>query len=700
MNVLLERRAISTESIDLSLYENQYLTTEALESGNIVFNIPANITTSYITSISYRKNNGEWVTTNNSASNIDITVSVVSGDIIEWKGIIPRSNNINGTSGNVAKFASNGASFNLYGNLLSLFWDDSFRGKKQFPWKANNSTFSMGASGLFMESNVVDASNFILPVLDLTYNYSNSHQYAYMFKSCTSLLYAPSTIAAENIGAYAYYQMFMGCTSMTTMPNMESIEDTLGRCTYMQMFQGCSALQYGTDQTIHMNTATHQMCQSMFQNCTSLVNAPNIEVYEFGEPVSDNGTAMSFAQIFYGCSNLETPPERFDITEIDNATFYAAFANCTKLEYTPIINIRRIHFVNSTLTPKSGRYAFAEMFYNCTSLTDASGINIYFPSTSTWYGERPAFRIFYGCTNLIDGPSVHINGTSITTISLTWGQMFYNCQKMTSHDIEFNFTIDSNATVPTSSGGGMFNYIMYRCFLTHKSPRFIRLPLTSYEFERTFEGCTALTDIYVKFNTNSSGNALTSWLENCVGTSGTIHQAGTLSLPANSTSGVRSGWTLTTGDWTAQRHARMTMWVDDFNTDEHSINECYTLFNAQLNDFQTTITYGTSRNIYHYYGDTLTIDGVTYFIWENNEYTNSPYKILTTTDNFYELKQDSAEILKQKLQPSTDDEKLQVITIPFTHMYGKLEDDVLMYDGDTSMWPTYKHLMSIKRNQG
>ena len=28
-------------------------------------------------------------------------------------------------------------------------------------------------------------------------------------------------------------------------------------------------------------------------------------------------------------------------------------------------------------------------------------------------------------------------------------------------------------------------------------------------------------------------------------------------------------------------------------------------------------------------------------------------------------------------------------------MYGKLEDDVLMYDGDTSMWPTYKHLILV-----
>ena len=64
INVLARRHSSYPPSqTDYSLYENQYLTTKALGSGNITFTIPSDVNTYYITEVAYRKNGGEWTTT-------------------------------------------------------------------------------------------------------------------------------------------------------------------------------------------------------------------------------------------------------------------------------------------------------------------------------------------------------------------------------------------------------------------------------------------------------------------------------------------------------------------------------------------------------------------------------------------------------------------------------------------------------------
>lgn len=673
---ILLRRHSCGNGIDMSLYENQYLTTEALESGTITFTMPSAVITSKVTDVSYRKNGGAWITTNNSSSEVVITVNVDTDDVVEWKG--------NGTvygGGGIFEDCSHWggtSTFNVYGNLMSMLYNDDFRGKTTYPTSTARATQHM-----FSYALVVDATNLVLPATTC-YNQA----YMCLFDYCTSLIYPPAVLPAPIIKSAMYYNMFRGCTSLTTMPTILATSiDTAGSLHYSGMFQGCSALQYNTEQTIGVGIARTQCCQSMFYGCSSMVNAPNVDCTSIA-----SGVQQPFRSMFQNCTNLQTPPERFDVETADHNAFYATFVNCSSLLYAPIINIRNV----GTRT----YYAFDEMFGNCTSLIDASGINIYFPENSQWDGERTFYQMFYGCTSLVNGPSLHINGTLITKSARTFGDMFFNCQNMETHDLELNYTIDSNATITTGASWGNGN-MFYHCYKMKTSPRITRLALRDYEFYRAFDGNSQLRDVYVKFNTDTTGNALNSWLVNTGTLSGirAVHQAGSLSLPNNSTSGVPSNWLLDQGDWTAQRHARMTMWVDDYSIDSFGVDDCYALFSNQLNDFLTTISYGTSGNIYHYYGDTLTLDGITYFVWENNLYEDdNPYKLLTTTDNFYELKKESGEILNQTLQPSTNEEKLQVLTVPFTHLYGMLENDVIKYDDAIS--PTGKHLMAIKRNQG
>lgn len=649
-NGILTRRHSTAQGIDYSAYENQYLTMEFNFDGTISFVIPANVNTTYITDISYKVNNGEWVTTTNTSSAVTISVTVAQGDIVQWKGNIPFRNYINGST--YAHFSDSGTNFALYGNIMSLYWGDDFRNKELFPYSDihNVANPPIGiAYALFQETSVYNAENFILPAQNLyTSDVQNGHHYAYMFQNCTALIYPPAILPAKIIGAYVYNGMFNGCTSLVKMPNMESIEDTIGRAAYLNMFNGCTSLSQNTQQTIHMNNATYQMCQNMFEGCTSMVNAPDIEVYSFDNnlALSGEGVSSAFSAMFKGCSALETPPERIDLDTIDNATFFQMFANCTSLEYAPIINIRKINYVNDTLTPKSGRYTFDEMFTGCTSLVDGSGINVYFPEDSEWSGERTFYYMFWNCTNMLYGPSLHINGTLKVNGNRTLNRLCGACNKMTTHDIEINYNIDSNATITAGTENGNA-YMFYRCLKMQDGPRMIRSALRDYEFNHAFDGDTQLRNLWIKFDTNASGNALNAWMSSTGTLSGvtrTIHQAGSLALPANG-SGILTGWTLDTTDWTVQKHARMTIYLDEFPI--YGVSDWYEEDNDQGRD--TCIRHFIENiddcgEIFDYYGDTVTINNKTYFIWESREYENNPNDetesvsiLLTTTDNFYEL---------------------------------------------------------------
>lgn len=610
INVLARRHSSYPPSqTDYSLYENQYLTTEVLESGGtITFTIPSTVNTSKVTNVSYRKNGGEWITTANSSSEVVITVNVDADDIVEWKG----NGTVYGGGGNFANCSHWGgtAPFDVYGNLMSMLYNDDFIGKTTYPTTTIRATQHM-----FSYALVVDATNLILPA---TTCYGQA--YMCLFDYCTSLINPPARLPAPVVKSAMYYNMFRGCTSLVRMPTISATSiDTAGTLHYSGMFQGCSALQYNTNQTIHVGTARTQCCQSMFHGCSSMVNAPNVDCTSIA-----SGAQQPFRSMFQNCTNLQTPPPRFDVETADYNVFYGTFANCSSLLYAPIINIRNV----GTRT----YYAFDEMFYSCSSLVDAASINICFPENSQWDGERTFYQMFYKCTSLVNGPSLHINGTLITKSARTFGEMFYNCQNMETHDIELNYTIDSNATITTGTSYGNSN-MFYHCYKMKTSPRITRLALRDYEFYRAFDGNTQLRDVYVKFNTNTAGNALNNWLENTGSLSGirAVHQAGSLSLPNNSTSGVPSSWVLDQGDWTTQRYARMNLYVYSFQGGVITQN----WVNTVIDD--PTSQSGTIE--YLYFGDTLTIDNETYYVWENTNSNDTEHsKLLTLTDNLYELR--------------------------------------------------------------
>lgn len=180
-------------------FDRQYLTFEALEAGTFTLTILSGLGTSYLKNVSYSLDGGKtWTTTSNVASTevVITTPSVAAGDKVLWKGDGKRYG-VNSNNG--SKFSSTG-SFNAYGNMMSLLYNDDFANEDA----ANQYMFP----NLFNGSKLVDASNIIFPTS------INSYCYLGCFRNCTLLTDSPILPATTLVGS-CYKNMFRGCSSLT-----------------------------------------------------------------------------------------------------------------------------------------------------------------------------------------------------------------------------------------------------------------------------------------------------------------------------------------------------------------------------------------------------------------------------------------------------------------------------------------------------
>lgn len=173
-------------------YDQQYLTFEILSAGTIVWK--AYQATSR--TIDYCLNDGAWSSITSTSEGITISVSV--GDKIKLRGVNTnygdRTNSHNTLSGSTAYF-------NAYGNIMSLLYGDNFSGQTS---TVARYTFY----GLFMNTNIIDAGNMILPATTLA-----SNCYDGMFRNCTSLTAAPE-LPATTLAYYCYVNMFNNCPNL------------------------------------------------------------------------------------------------------------------------------------------------------------------------------------------------------------------------------------------------------------------------------------------------------------------------------------------------------------------------------------------------------------------------------------------------------------------------------------------------------
>lgn len=187
-------------------YSKDYLTFEALESGTFSLTVPANVNSTYMTSISYSIDNGStWTTTNidNTAQTIT-TPTIAQGGKVLWKGTGNQMAVYAGTTSS-SQFSSTG-DFNVSGNIMSLLYGDNFENQTSLPSGSEHNFH-----GLFNNNKLITAENLILPATTLTKACYNS-----LFSWCNKLTTSP-LLQATTLVQECYQSMFYGSSSVNNI---------------------------------------------------------------------------------------------------------------------------------------------------------------------------------------------------------------------------------------------------------------------------------------------------------------------------------------------------------------------------------------------------------------------------------------------------------------------------------------------------
>ena len=281
----------------------------------------------------------------------------------------------------------------LSGNIMSLYYADAY-------YKATLPTDgSLNFWGVFSdEPALVDVSGLVFP------NNAPDSAFREMFTRCGNLVNAGFTINAKNSGVQAFLGMFNECFSLTTAP------------------------------TINVKKICREGMTEMFQSCSSLVNAPDLSSitgYVVGAQGNNDplwAVGGAFKRMFNGCSSLtNVPVVPIVYRNTYDTTYESMFEGCSSLVVAPEVTITGANYDGG------GGAAYANMFKNCSSLSDTSKLKfstedgyIYF------YGDKTT-SIFDGCTSLTNirftgsslpnnWPSNWLDNTTGGTITIDAGQ--------------------------------------------------------------------------------------------------------------------------------------------------------------------------------------------------------------------------------------------------------------------------------------
>lgn len=321
-------------------YSGEYFTIESLEDGNQI-----GIVDSDRPSIDISTNQYEWTTvTPDAAPTYFITLNAGEKVYIKASNEAYYSNSWS-TEG---YFTSTGQ-FNVYGNIMSLLYEDNFQNQTTL---SSSYTFS----NLFYNADkLISAEHLVLPY---TISYGC---YESMFQYCSSLTKAPK-LPATTLAEYCYKNMFNGCSSLTKAPKLPAT--SLYFNCYDKMFSGCTSLT--TAPELPATSLDEECYFCMFQNCSSLTKAPELpatRLYNY-----------CYGGMFMGCTSLTKAPE-LPATTLKNYCYANMFQGCKSLTKAPEL---------PALTLKLACYM--SMFFNCTSLNDIVMLATNVSASSCLYG--------------------------------------------------------------------------------------------------------------------------------------------------------------------------------------------------------------------------------------------------------------------------------------------------------------------------
>ena len=200
--------------------------------------------------------------------------------------------------------------------------------------------------------------------------------YSCMFYGCTSLVSAPE-LPATVLSSSCYYSMFYGCTSLVSAPELPATYLDGNCCAYM--FYGCTSLAQAPK--LPAITLTTYCYSSMFRNCTSLTRAPEL-------PATNLATSLAhhcYDSMFSGCTSLSQSP-LLPATTLSNLCYYCMFKGCTSLTKAPWLPA-------TTLTEG----CYQSMFRGCSALTEVhiSATSTHVEALLNWLSDVSPTGDFY-----------------------------------------------------------------------------------------------------------------------------------------------------------------------------------------------------------------------------------------------------------------------------------------------------------------
>lgn len=293
-----------------------------------------------------------------------------------------------------------------------------------------------------------------------------------VFKNCTNL----SSIASGSPRiSGSVRQWFMGCTSLTSIPNGLFVNMTGNDAT--EAFRGCSRLtSTGSGALVPLGTIYHN---SMFRDCTGLTS---IGDSLFGK----GGGTDDFHAVFMGCTSL-TNAGNFNSS---NSPFKRStealymqwtFADCSRMTIATLLWFRYCTKIIS----------FQGCFERCTSLNEGYSMAMFSYATSV----QNFNTTFYGCTLLGDPDAEFPKST------LTIDGVFENCRNITSLEnctlaYHNKLTSMQNAFKGTSVTKVPFNFLNSCYSLTSAKGAFQNCTnLTEFGWQRYYEARPVITGV-------------------------------------------------------------------------------------------------------------------------------------------------------------------------------------------------------------
>ena len=471
--------------------------------------------------IEYSKNGGEWTSITSSQDNggSGTTIStVVAGDKIKFRGI----NTTYATNNRWTIFnCTEDCLFYAYGNVMSLINYNNFR--------TNNYIKNGSFRGLFYLNTGILSHDKKILCLPATSNL-NYYTYQDMFNGCTRLRRAPD-LPATSIAGTCYYGMFKNCASLEEMPKM-AVTDT-GSDSLRMMFYGCTSLKKGYINGGYLGNAC---CMQMFYGCTSLE--------EFTFPTTQNSfgpSGQSLREMFYGCTNLKkiTP---YKINGNLSNHCVNMFRDCTSLVDASGIEIlsdalsgrfceemfrgcTSLKYPPKIMTTAWNYNCFHNMFYGCTSLEVAP------ECTCSSAGDSGAYGMFYGCTSLRDASTVHLLADTLNADC--YRSMFQGCTSLVNPP-----QISATTMAASRCMMGMF----YGCSNLEVAPD-LYIDSVSYNgFNEMFRGCTKLR--YIKCLATALNGYTTNWVNGVQTTAGTFVKHPDMNDWSRGNAGIPNNWTI------------------------------------------------------------------------------------------------------------------------------------------------------------